>query len=113
MQSETLLNALKYAPEEQSQRSLADRLGFSIGKTNYILKGLMEKGLLKAERFVNSENKMAYRYVLTPQGINERIRLTEKFIVRKKQEYEELQQDLLKLKKEKPSRADILNNKKL
>lgn len=92
------LQTLRLAPQEPSQRSLAEKLGFSIGKTNYILKGLMEKGYIKAERFINSDNKAGYRYVLTPSGMAERIRLTEAFIERKKHEYEELKRDLEELK---------------
>ncbi|MFY9180516.1 MAG: MarR family EPS-associated transcriptional regulator [Venatoribacter sp.] len=92
------LQTLCLAPQEPSQRSLAEKLGFSIGKTNYILKGLIEKGYIKAERFINSDNKAGYRYVLTPSGIKERIRLTEAFIERKKHEYEELKRDLEELK---------------
>lgn len=98
MNTETQLNTLRYAPEANSQQSLAKKLGFSLGKTNYILKGVIEKGWIKAERFVNSDNKASYRYVLTPSGVKARIELTEAFIERKKQEYEELQQDLKQLK---------------
>ena len=100
MDSETLLKTLKHAPIEPNQRSLAQQLGFSIGKTNYILKALIEKGLIKAERFAHSDNKLNYRYVLTPQGIQQRIELTENFIKRKKQEYEQLSQELEALKKQ-------------
>lgn len=92
------LNILKYAPIEPNQRSLAQKLGFSIGKTNYILKGLVEKGFIKVERFINSDNKAAYRYILTAEGISERIRLTESFIKRRKSEYEELKSDLVELR---------------
>lgn len=92
--SETELNILRFAPNTHSQTTLAEQLGFSIGKTNYILKGLIDKGLIKAERFKRSDNKLGYRYVLTPSGISERIRLTEAFIERKKHEYEQLQQEL-------------------
>lgn len=98
MNNEVLLKTLQHAPEEPNQRSLAQQLGFSLGKTNYILKAITEKGLLKAERFVNSDNKLAYRYVLTPAGIQERIRLTEKFIARKKAEYEQLSAELEQLR---------------
>lgn len=58
----------------------------------------MQKGLVKAERFAHSDNKRNYRYVLTPKGITERIKLTENFIERKKQEYELLRQELMDLK---------------
>lgn len=100
MNSEVLLKTLQHAPEEPNQRSLAQQLGFSVGKTNYILQGLTEKGLLKVERFANSDNKLAYRYLLTPVGIQERIRLTEKFIERCKQEYKQLSRELVELKKD-------------
>ena len=99
MDSETLLKTLKHAPIEPNQRSLAQQLGFSIGKTNYILKALIEKGLIKAERFAHSDSKLNYRYVLTPHGIQQRIELTENFIKRKKQEYDQLTQELKELKR--------------
>lgn len=98
MNCEVLLKTLQHAPQEPNQRSLAQQLGFSLGKTNYILNALIDTGFIKAERFANSDNKLAYRYVLTAAGIQERIRLTEKFILRKKQEYERLSQDLIELK---------------
>src|SRR5690625_1883788 len=92
--TETHFKVLQNAPLATTQRSLAKKLGFSVGKTNYILKALVEKGHLKAERFINSNNKLAYRYVLTPSGLQARIKLTEKFIKRKKAEYETLQKEL-------------------
>jgi len=73
-------------------------MGFSVGKTNYILNAVIAKGLIKAERFASSDNKLAYRYVLTPAGIQERIRLTEKFIELKKREYEQLTVELKQLR---------------
>ena len=98
MNTEVYLKALQNASNAANQRTLAQKLGFSVGKTNYILKALTAKGYLKAERFINSNNKAAYRYVLTPKGLQERIRLTEKFIARKKREYEVLQNELSELK---------------
>lgn len=92
--TETHFKVLQNAPLAANQRSLAKKLGFSVGKTNYILKALIEKGHLKAERFINSNNKLAYRYVLTPSGLQARIKLTEKFIQRKKAEYEGLRKEL-------------------
>lgn len=94
MNKDTVLDILRHAPEAKGQQELAKTLGFSLGKTNYILRAVIEKGLIKAERFLTSDNKAGYRYVLTPNGISERIRITEKFIERKKQEYEQLQQEL-------------------
>ena len=98
MNNELYLDVLRLAPTAENQSSLAEQLGFSVGKTHYVLNGLMEKGLIKAERFTRSNNKLAYRYVLTAKGIKERIRLTEQFIQRKKQEYEALQAELAVLK---------------
>lgn len=105
MDSETQLEALRQVTQQPNQRTLAQLLGFSIGKTNYILKALIEKGFVKAERFVHSDNKLNYRYILTPTGIQERIRLTEKFIARKKQEYNQLSQELEFLKSDEGSKG--------
>ena len=85
---------LKNAEEMSSQRSLAKEIGFSVGKVNYVLKALVDKGFIKADSFLNSGNKRKYSYLLTDDGIKEKINLTQKFIVRKKAEYEALQKDL-------------------
>jgi EPS-associated MarR family transcriptional regulator len=77
-----------------SQRELAGRLGMSLGKVNYCLRALMEKGLLKAHAFCNSRNKRAYVYVLTPSGIRERGRVTLRFLRRKTAEYEALKAEI-------------------
>ncbi len=98
MNTEVLLQTLQQAPQAANQATLAGTLGFSVGKTNYILKAVIAKGLIKAERFATSDNKLAYRYVLTPAGIQERIRLTEKFIELKKLEYEQLSVELAELR---------------
>ena len=95
MNSEELeLIILKSAESMQSQRSLAKEIGFSVGKVNYVLKALVEKGLIKADSFLHSGNKRKYSYILTDDGMKEKINLTKKFIARKKSEYEELQMDL-------------------
>lgn len=73
---------------------MAKEVGFSVGKVNFILKALIEKGLVKTERFMTSNNRMKYAYLLTDEGIKEKISLTKKFIARKKAEYEELQKEL-------------------
>ncbi|WFE68776.1 MarR family EPS-associated transcriptional regulator [Thiomicrospira sp. R3] len=97
MDSATQLEALRQVTQQHNQRTLAKNLGFSVGKTNYLLKALIEKGLVKVERFAHSDNKLNYRYLLTPKGIAQRIALTETFIQRKKQEYDALQQELIQL----------------
>lgn len=94
------LTVLRYIEKEQNQKSLSEKIGISVGKTNYILKALVQKGFVKVENFMANENKRVYRYLLTKEGLAEKIRLTETFIERKKSEYEELQKELEKAKKE-------------
>lgn len=88
--SEIHLNILRKVETTQDQQALARELGFSVGKINYILKGLIEKGLIKTERFLKSENKKGYRYLLTTSGIETKLELTRTYIGIKKREYEEL-----------------------
>jgi len=88
------LNILRKADEVKNQRTLADELGYSVGKINYVLNALIEKGLIKVENFATAENKKRYKYILTQKGIKEKIRLTERFIKRKKREYIQLQREL-------------------
>jgi len=88
------LQVLRYIKEDTSQPKIAKKIGYSVGKVNFIIKALAEKGLIKIENFSNANNKLKYRYLLTEDGIKEKIALTKKFIERKKAEYEELQQEL-------------------
>lgn len=85
---------LKHAETISSQRSLADKIGFSVGKINYVLNALIEKGFIKSENFMSSDNKRKYKYLLTEEGVKEKMQLSRKFIQRKKAEYEELQREL-------------------
>ena len=80
----------KIQKKESSQRELAEELGFSLGKLNYCLKALQQKGLIKINNFKKNKNKINYIYVLTPRGIDHRLKLTLKFMKRKMQEYDEL-----------------------
>lgn len=91
---ELTLSVLRNIDTLTTQKSLADELGLSVGKVNYVLKALIEKGLIKAENFFVNKNKNQYKYLLTDDGIKEKVLLTKKFITRKKAEYEELQRDL-------------------
>jgi EPS-associated MarR family transcriptional regulator len=84
-----LLKELEKA-EKRSQRELAKDLGLSLGKLNFVLKALIEKGLVKMENFAHNEQKMHYRYILTPEGIREKIQITRDFIQRKEMEYEKI-----------------------
>jgi EPS-associated MarR family transcriptional regulator len=83
-----------------NQRGLADALGISLGKTNYCLKALMNKGLIKVQNFRSSDNKLAYAYLLTPSGVAEKSKLTAEFLKRKLAEYESLQAEIEQLKTE-------------
>ena len=80
---------------EASQRELAEELGFSLGKLNYCLKALKEKGFVKIRNFQKKRNKISYiQYVITPKGIAERTKLTIDFMKRKMKEYDELRKEL-------------------
>ncbi len=96
---ELTLAVLRHAESIRTQKSLAEQLGYSVGKINYVIKALIAKGLIKAENFATNKNKKQYRYLLTREGIEEKIVLTEKFIERKKWEYEELQMELERMRK--------------
>ena len=77
-----------------TQRELALELGFSLGKLNYCLKALQNKGLVKIENFKKNPNKINYFYVLTPAGIAAKTKLTINFMKKKMKEYDELKKDL-------------------
>ena len=77
-----------------SQRRLAIELGFSLGKLNYCIKALQKKGLVKAENFKKNQKKINYFYILTPNGLATKTRLTLNFMKKKMQEYEKLQKEL-------------------
>ena len=88
-----LLRKIKNKPES-SQRELAKELGFSLGKLNYCLKALKSKGLVKISNFRRNPNKANYIYILTPKGIAEKSKLTNNFMKRKMNEYEELKREI-------------------
>ena len=79
---------------KSTQRELAEELGFSLGKLNYCLKSLQIKGLVKIQNFKKNPNKLNYIYVLTPQGISQKTKLTINFMKRKMKEYDELRKEL-------------------
>ena len=91
---ELVLNILRKSDSIKSQPSLAKELGYSVGKINFVLKALIDKGFIKVENFANSKSKKNYQYLLTQKGIQEKVTLTEKFVARKKKEYDELQKEL-------------------
>ena len=88
-----LLRKINNKPES-SQRNLAGELGFSLGKLNYCLKALKNKGLIKMNNFKINPNKINYIYVITPKGLSEKTKLTINFMKLKMQEYDELKKEL-------------------
>ena len=88
-----LLRQIKKKPKS-SQRELAKDLGFSLGKLNYCLRAIKNKGLIKIGNFGNNPNKLNYIYILTPRGIAEKTSLTINFMKRKMTEYDELKSEL-------------------
>ena len=83
-----------------SQRELSEALGVSLGKTNYCLKALLDKGLIKIQNFRNSKNKLAYSYLLTPNGIEQKTHMTLRYLQKKTQEYDLLRLEIAELKRE-------------
>jgi len=94
-----LLRQLESHPH-LNQRGLAERVGLSLGKANYCLRALVRKGLVKMRNFRRSDNKLAYAYLLTPRGMQEKARLTVAFLKIKEQDYERLQNEIAYLKAE-------------
>jgi EPS-associated MarR family transcriptional regulator len=83
-----------------SQRDLAERLGLSVGKANYIIRALIDKGFVKVRNFRRSDNKLAYTYVLTPSGFRVKLQLTRAFLARKEAEFAALSQIISELRQE-------------
>ena len=88
------------ADPQASQRRIADELGISLGRVNFCLKALVDKGLVKVNNFRNNVNKRAYLYLLTPRGIEEKTRVTLRFLKVKLEEYEALKSELEQLQRE-------------
>lgn len=83
-----------------SQREIAEQLGISLGKVNFCLKALVNVGLLKVTNFRNNKNKLAYMYILTPSGIEEKASITVRFLKHKLDEYDVLQREIEELRKD-------------
>jgi EPS-associated MarR family transcriptional regulator len=88
------------ADPHASQRRIADELGISLGRVNYCLQALIQKGLVKVNNFRSSTNKRAYLYLLTPRGIEAKSMVTARFLKRKLDEYEALKRELEELQHE-------------
>ena len=96
LQEDTHFRIMRLLQEDPdlTQRELADKLGMSVGGLNYCLKALIDKGFVKVQNFQNSKNKFKYVYLLTPQGIAEKVALTSRFLKRKMEEYEALKGEM-------------------
>lgn len=94
--NEHLFNTLRELAKDStlSQRDLSQKMGLSLGRINYIVNALLEKGYIKAERFKNSKNKMAYMYVLTTKGVKEKVMQTQMFLTQKSEEFERLKREI-------------------
>lgn len=94
-----LLRLIESRPQ-LTQRQLAHELGMSLGKINYCVHALIDKGWIKARNFRNSSNKLAYAYLLTPRGIEQKAEITLHFLRRKVSEYETLRKEIAQLRRE-------------
>ena len=99
--SQDFLNLMRriWNKPPSSQRQLASDLGFSLGKLNYCLKALKEKGLIKIKNFKQNPNKITYIYILTPKGISAKTKLTINFMRQKMFEYDQLKLELERIGK--------------
>ena len=89
-----------------TQRQLSAELGVSLGKTHYIVKSLIDVGLIKLDNFQRSNNKLGYAYLLTPKGIAEKAAITVRFLARKQDEYKRLEQEIEMLRSEVDAETD-------
>ena len=94
-----ILRILKDNPKI-TQREMAKDLGLSLGKTNYIVRALVDKGWVKLSNFKRSDNKLGYIYLLTPEGVSEKTVLAQNFLKRKSEEYNKLKKEIEMLKNE-------------
>jgi EPS-associated MarR family transcriptional regulator len=99
-----VLRLLEHKPS-LSQREVSRALGLSLGKTNYLLRALLDKGWIKMRNFRRSDSKLAYAYLLTPSGVSHKLDLTRRFLARKESEFELLQRTIGALRSELASSA--------
>lgn len=99
MSDHRLLDLIEKRPDI-SQREMAEALGVSLGKTHYLLKAMIKKGLVKVENFRRHDQKSAYLYKLTPSGLAAKVEIAHAFLRRKEAEYEALQAEIMALRLE-------------
>lgn len=94
-----LLKEIEQNPDS-TQRTLAGKLGVSLGKINYVLGGLIKKGIVKAQKLKNDPRNIRWNYLLTTKGIQEKIRITKHYLDSRQKEFDEIQQEIIELKKD-------------
>jgi EPS-associated MarR family transcriptional regulator len=99
-ESQYKLMRLLEANPEASQREIADALGISLGKANYCLRALIDKGFVKLRSFQQSRHKLRYAYILTPHGIKEKARVTKRFLAFKLAQYEQLEREIEEMRRD-------------
>ena len=104
-----VLRALQDNPHI-TQRELAERLGVSLGATNFVLRALLDKGAIKIRNFKGNSRKLSYAYILTPHGLAEKASLTARFLARKQREYEDLRAEIEAVSREMKSEQLINQN---
>lgn len=99
---ENILHVIKELEQNPraTQRHLSQKLGLSLGKVNFLLNALIDKGIIEAKNFKNSKNKLGYLYLLTPQGLKMKLILIQQFFTYKTQQYERLEREISELKNE-------------
>ena len=109
-QHETQLKVLRKIEvnPEITQRELAQQLGVSLGKVNYCLKALIDRGWVKVNNFRSSNNKVAYAYLLTPSGFEEKARITMRFLKQRLREYEDIKLEIKELQDEINKKDEIV-----
>ena len=102
MQEDTRFRVLRALQDNPrlTQRELSERLGVSLGATNFVLRALMDKGAIKIRNFRGNTRKLSYAYILTPNGLAEKASLTARFLERKQKEYESLKAEIEAVSKE-------------
>ena len=115
MREEAYLKVMRLLQEnpDLTQRELAERLGVSVGSVNYCLRALIDRGLVKVGNFKKSKNKFKYVYLLTPQGIIEKMDMTSRFLKRKLDDYDALKMEIEALKAEVSEGTDEFNGQTL
>lgn len=101
----SVLRMLEQNPQ-LTQRQMSAGLGISLGKTHYIVKSLIDVGLVKLDNFQRSDNKWGYAYLLTPKGIKEKAAITVRFLARKQDEFRRLEREIEILKSEVDAETD-------